>query len=77
MLNKYVTMENDPTPKPKKHRNPADKEQFQWKCCENKPECREVLERELPEIFNYKVDRFKLLKQENNHTKIDLRLSLQ
>ena len=54
-------MESDPVPLAKKSRNPADKEQFQWKCCANKPESREVLEKELPEIFNYKIDRFKLL----------------
>ena len=39
--------------------------QFQWNCSFNNLENRQVLEKELPEIYSYKVDRFKLVEKRN------------
>ena len=49
----------------KKTKNPADMVQFDWKCCFDDPEKRNILKKELPELFNYKIDRFKVIEVKN------------
>ena len=51
-----------------KKKIPANIEQFQWNCSFNNLENREILEKELPDIYSYKIDRFKLVeKREEPH----------
>ena len=49
----------------KKTKNPADVLQYDWHCCYNDIGKRDLLERELPDLYSYKIDRFKVIERKN------------
>lgn len=49
----------------KKTKNPADVMQYDWHCCYNDIGKRDLLERELPDLYSYKIDRFKVIERKN------------
>ena len=49
----------------KKDRNPADRMQFDWRCCYDDLEKRKLFEKEMPDLYNYKIDRFKVIEIRN------------
>ena len=50
----------------KRDRNPADMVQYQWNCTFKNLDTRQILEKELPDLYNYKVDRFKLVEKKDS-----------